>query len=121
MHIYHFPVRPFDQFAKRIEFAKQQFAHESPFENQGNFCWHKRRWVAQMELGLLRREWESLSIDQAEATQLQSRGTICCDEFVRQFFVPKEDATTSHLAVGSKSQRAKDHNMGFLSALPSGH
>lgn len=121
VHIYHFPVRPFDQFAKRIEFAKQQFAHESPFENQGNFCWHKRRWVAQMELGLLRREWESLSIDQAEATQLQSRGTICCDESVRQFFVPKEDATTSHLAVGSKSQRAKDHNMGFLSALPSGN
>ena len=28
-------MRPFDQFAKRIEFAKQQFAHESPFENHG--------------------------------------------------------------------------------------
>ena len=74
-----------------------------------------------MELGLLRREWESLSIDQAEAAELQRRGIICCDESVRQFFVPKEDATTSHFAVGNKSLRAKDHNMGFLSALPSGH
>ena len=44
-----------------------------------------------MELGLLRREWELLSIDEAEAAELQRRGIICCDEFVRQFFVPKED------------------------------
>ena len=121
LHIYHFPVRPYDQFAKRIEFAKEQFAHEFTSENQGNFCWHKRRWVAQMELGLLRREWESLSIDQAEAAELQRRGIICCDEFVRQFFVPKEDATASHFAVGDKSLRAKDHNTGFLSAHPRGH
>ena len=38
-----------------------------------------------MELGLLRREWELLSIDQAEAAELQRRGIICCDELSGSF------------------------------------
>jgi Glycosyl transferase family 2 len=94
LHIYHFPVRHFDQFAKRIEFAKEQFAHES-FLGNGNFCWHKRRWVAQSELGLLRSEWESFLLDNGEADELESLGVIRQDETIRQFFVPGESGRSS--------------------------
>jgi hypothetical protein len=96
LHIYHFPVRHFDQFAKRIEFAKEQFAHESPFSNHGRFfCWHKRRWVAQSELGLLRAEWESFLLDKCEAHELESLGVIRHDETIRQFFSPSESGGSS--------------------------
>ena len=110
-------MRPFDQFSKRIEFAKEQFAQESPLGNKGNFCWHKRRWVAQMEMGLLRSEWELFSLDQEKAAELESWGVICRDEVVRQFFVLREGGSPSHLAVGEKTTRTKDKNTGFVQRL----
>jgi hypothetical protein len=95
LHVYHFPVRPFDQFIRRIEFAKQQFSGESPSGVGGNSSWHWRRWVAQMELGLLRSEWESFSLDRTEAAALESRGVIRRDEIIQQFFAPDNRVRTS--------------------------
>ena len=95
LHIYHFPVRPFDQFVRRIEFAKQHFSGESPSVVKGNSSWHWRRWVAQMELGLLRSEWESFSLDRTEAAALESRSVIRRDEIIRQFFAPDDGPGTS--------------------------
>jgi len=95
LHIYHFPVRPFDQFIRRIEFAKQHFSGESPSVVKGNSSWHWRRWVAQMELGLLRSEWESFSLDRTEAAALESRSVIRRDEIIRQFFAPDDGPGTS--------------------------
>jgi hypothetical protein len=94
LHIYHFPVRHFDQFAKRIEFAKEQFAHESFLGNR-DFCWHKRRWVAQLELGLLRAEWESFLLDEGEANELKSLGVLRHDETIWQFFARSESGRSS--------------------------
>jgi len=96
LHIYHFPVRHFDQFAKRIEFAKEQFAaHPSPLLATRKFRWHKRRWVAQLELGLLRTEWESFLLDKGEAEELESLGVIRHDATIRQFFEPSESGGSS--------------------------
>ena len=77
---------PFDQFAKRIQFAKQQFERELPSFKTGRFRWHKRRWVAQLDLGLLRKEWESFLLDSRKAVELESQGVLRRDETIQQFF-----------------------------------
>ena len=100
LRVYHFPVRSFEQFAKHVEFAKKRFARELLSSNKGS-SWHKRRWVAQMELGLLKNEWTSFLLDAKQAATLEAAGVIRRDETIRHFF-EQDGETRYHFRTHSK-------------------
>lgn len=85
LHIYHFPLKRYAQFVKKIEFARERFAHEQ--NPQPGISWHLRRWVAQMDLGTFAEEYASYPIEREAAADLEARGIIERDESIRRFFV----------------------------------
>ena len=85
LHIYHFPMRPFPRFLRKIEFARQFFANQVNPDLGIN--WHWRRWMNQQDVGLFEAEYRSYLLGRGEARELEAKGMIVHDETVRRFFI----------------------------------
>jgi hypothetical protein len=83
IHIYHFPVRPYDDFARHVAFDRERLRDAPQQRHSG---WHKIRWLEQLEQGALKAEWEKFSLDEAQVSELESLGVISRDETIKHFF-----------------------------------
>jgi glycosyl transferase family 2 len=74
IHIYHYPVRTFDEFQKKV------VNHGTSLENNPglprDIGWHVRRWYSLYRQGLLRDEYDRLVLDEARASSYVESGVI---------------------------------------------
>ena len=74
MEILHLPVRGYEAFKRKVESVERYFAANPEFKaGQG---WHWRRWIALLEKGQLRKEYESQFLDRSLAESLIAKGYV---------------------------------------------
>jgi len=81
--IYHFPVRTFEQFVKKV--SNYGSALEANKRFSLGTSWHLRRWYKLLKLGQLEQEYESMLLTAEQASKLQSEGVLVRDETILSF------------------------------------
>jgi hypothetical protein len=72
--ILHFPIRGYEAFLEKIECGREYYANNPELEPRVG--WHWRRWIAVLEKGQLREEYESQFLDPPVAESLLAQGRI---------------------------------------------
>ncbi len=85
IRIYHFPVRRYEDFAKRVAFERDRQRDTDELRAAG---WHKRKWFELLERGELKDEWLSFSLDQERAAELTELGVISAPTRSNVFLQP---------------------------------
>lgn len=81
--IYHFPIRTFEQFVKKVRNYGSALEANSRFGTSTS--WHLRRWYKQLERGQLEDEYKRLLLTTEQANELQSEGILVRDETILSF------------------------------------
>ena len=81
IHIYHFPIRSYDQFLKGTQRMAELLAQDSQTKRIGQ---HRRRWARLLKMGRLKEEYDNFFFSAAELRLLEKLGIIVCDERIAQ-------------------------------------
>ncbi len=82
--IYHYPVRSYDQFRKKV--VNYGASLQTNRRHQPSTSWHHRRWYALYERGELEQEYHNLILQDEQTRSLEREGVLTRDETMLRHF-----------------------------------
>ncbi len=83
--IYHFPVRTYHQFEKKVKNYGESLAENTRFNTSSSA--HLRHWYKRYQEGKLKQDYESIFFSKNRLLELEKQGYIEKNETIKSFFV----------------------------------
>lgn len=90
IQVLHYPLQTYEEFEQRVKNYGESLDANTRFPTP--LMWHRRRWYALFQSGLLREEYDRLVLSDPRAAELQAEGVIEEEPLLRDYFDSRDAA-----------------------------